>query len=125
MLISIAICGLGSDHVVGIAADHEARVDLDDLRAHLEASLANQQAVYAVVAIIGSTEEGAVDPLRGILAMRDSYQARGLSFVVHADAAWGATSARCCQKTSCPTIQTTLKLLHRLEAVLDLCQMLP
>ena len=90
MLTSIAICGLGSDHVVGIAADHEARADLDDLRAHLEASLANQQAVYAVVAIIGSTEEGAVDPLRGILAMRDSFQARGLSFVVHADAAWGS-----------------------------------
>ena len=85
-----AIAGLGSDHVVGIAADHEARVDLDDLRAHLEASLANQQAVYAVVAIIGSTEEGAVDPLRGILSMRDSFQARGLSFVVHADAAWGS-----------------------------------
>lgn len=56
---------------------------------HLEASLKNQQAVYAVVAIIGSTEEGAVDSLRGVLDLRSKYQSQGLSFVVHADAAWG------------------------------------
>lgn len=36
-----------------------------------------------------STEEGAVDSLSGILALRKRFQARGLSFLVHADAAWG------------------------------------
>ena len=75
--------------MVGIAADIEARLDLEDLDRHLKASLDNQQAVYAVVAIIGSTEEGAVDPLRGVLALREKYQTLGMSFVVHADAAWG------------------------------------
>ncbi len=75
--------------MIGIAVDHGARVDLADLDNHLKASLDNQQAVYAVVAIIGSTEEGCVDPLRNILALRDKYQAQGLSFVVHGDAAWG------------------------------------
>ncbi|KAL8700488.1 MAG: hypothetical protein Q9224_000947 [Gallowayella concinna] len=84
-----AIAGIGSDNVVGIAPDIEARLDLNDLDKHLQASLEKQQAVYAVVAIIGSTEEGAVDPLRGVLELRSKYQARGLSFVVHADAAWG------------------------------------
>ncbi|KAL9592084.1 MAG: hypothetical protein Q9179_007074, partial [Wetmoreana sp. 5 TL-2023] len=79
----------GSDNVVGIAPDIEARLDLDDLNKHLQASLERKQAVYAVVAIIGSTEEGAVDSLRGVLALRRRYQAQGLSFVVHADAAWG------------------------------------
>ncbi len=69
--------------------DHGARVDLTDLEKHLQASLDGKQAVYAVVAIIGSTEEGCVDPLRHILALRDKFQAQGLSFVVHADAAWG------------------------------------
>ncbi|KAL8827771.1 MAG: hypothetical protein Q9170_006883, partial [Blastenia crenularia] len=78
-----------SDNVIGIAPDIEARLDLDDLDKHLKASLDNQQAVYAVVAIIGSTEEGAVDSLRGVLRLRERYQAQGLSFVVHADAAWG------------------------------------
>ncbi|KAJ0306665.1 hypothetical protein COL516b_004458 [Colletotrichum fioriniae] len=33
--------------------------------------------------------EGAVDSLSGVLALRKQFQAKGLSFVVHADAAWG------------------------------------
>ncbi|KAL8847899.1 MAG: hypothetical protein Q9221_007075 [Calogaya cf. arnoldii] len=84
-----AIAGIGSQNVVGIPPDLEARLDLNELDQHLQSSLEKQQAVYAVVAIIGSTEEGAVDPLRGVLELRRKYQAQGLSFVVHADAAWG------------------------------------
>jgi len=41
------------------------------------------------VAIIGSTEEGAVDRLSDVLSLCSRFQARGLSFLVHADAAWG------------------------------------
>ena len=41
------------------------------------------------VAVIGSTEESAVDPLAGLLDLRREFQARGLNFMVHADAAWG------------------------------------
>lgn len=74
---------------MGIEVDDGARVDLKDLENHLEQSLKNEQAVYAVVAIVGSTEEGAVDRLSHILALRQRFQARGLSFLVHADAAWG------------------------------------
>ena len=85
----LAIAGLGSDNVVSIPVDKAARVDLKKLEERLDLSLKNQQAVYAVVGIIGSTEEGAVDPLVDILAMRRRFQAKGLSFLVHADAAWG------------------------------------
>ncbi|KAL8801326.1 MAG: hypothetical protein Q9182_004532 [Xanthomendoza sp. 2 TL-2023] len=84
-----AIAGIGSENVVGIAPDIEARLDLHELDKQLQASLEKEQAVYAVVSMVGSTEEGAVDPLRGVLDLRKKYQARGLSFVVHADAAWG------------------------------------
>jgi glutamate/tyrosine decarboxylase-like PLP-dependent enzyme len=59
---------------------------LDVLLAEL---LRRRQAVYAVVAIMGTTEHGSVDPLSGILALRRKYQKRGLSFLIHADAAWG------------------------------------
>jgi glutamate/tyrosine decarboxylase-like PLP-dependent enzyme len=59
------------------------------LEAQLKENLKNHQAVYAVVAIIGSTEEGCVDRLTEILALRKKFQAQGLSFLVHADAAWG------------------------------------
>ncbi|KAF3001603.1 hypothetical protein E8E14_005800 [Neopestalotiopsis sp. 37M] len=84
-----AVAGIGSDNVIGIPVDNAARVDLDELEKKLQESLENERPVYAVVAIIGSTEEGAVDPLSSILALRKQYQAKGLSFLVHADAAWG------------------------------------
>ncbi|RWA14500.1 hypothetical protein EKO27_g597 [Xylaria grammica] len=84
-----AITGLGSDNVIGIPVDLGARVDLEELEKMLRQSLEDERPVLAVVAIMGSTEEGAVDPLSGILALRKQLQAEGLSFVVHADAAWG------------------------------------
>ena len=45
--------------------------------------------MYTVVAVIGSTEESAVDPLKGVLELREEFRERGLEFTVHADAAWG------------------------------------
>ncbi|KAE8147892.1 pyridoxal-dependent decarboxylase conserved domain protein [Aspergillus avenaceus] len=84
-----AIAGIGSQNMFGIKVDAEARVDLTDLVANLEQCLQQGQAVYAVVAIMGSTEEGAVDRLSEILRIRQRFQKRGLSFLVHADAAWG------------------------------------
>ncbi|KAK1715386.1 hypothetical protein BDP67DRAFT_617791 [Colletotrichum lupini] len=84
-----AISGLGSDNVIGIPVDAGARLDLGALEKKLQENLDKGQPVYAVVAIIGSTEAGAVDSLSGVLALRKQFQAKGLSFVVHADAAWG------------------------------------
>ncbi|CAG8618746.1 17081_t:CDS:2, partial [Racocetra fulgida] len=70
--------------------DIAARMDVKELDKELAKCVRNQQAVYAVVAIMGSTEQGACDPLADIVALRDRYQRRyGLSFVIHADAAWG------------------------------------
>jgi glutamate/tyrosine decarboxylase-like PLP-dependent enzyme len=84
-----AIAGIGSDNVVGIPVDHGARLDIKALEKRLEENLKAKQPVFAVVAIVGSTEEGAVDSLSSVLALRKQFQAKGLSFVVHADAAWG------------------------------------
>ena len=42
-----------------------------------------------VVAILGTTEAGSVDPLADIIALRDEMRQLGLSFIVHVDAAWG------------------------------------
>ena len=55
----------------------------------LEKCLEKHIPVYAVVGIIGSTEEGSVDALEKIVHIRDKMQKEGLSFLIHADAAWG------------------------------------
>jgi glutamate/tyrosine decarboxylase-like PLP-dependent enzyme len=64
-------------------------MDLAELRKLLETCLEEHRPVYTVVAVIGSTEESAVDPLKGVLELREEFRERGLEFTVHADAAWG------------------------------------
>ena len=70
-------------------------MDPKKLREMLESALEESRAIYSVVAIIGSTEQGAVDPLTEVLALRTEFEKRGLSFVVHCDAAWGGYFASC------------------------------
>ncbi|CAE6427578.1 unnamed protein product [Rhizoctonia solani] len=84
-----ALAGIGSANLVSIPVDVSARMDILELDRHLNNCLEGRQAVYAVVAIMGSTDHGAVDPLAEICNLRRSYQLRGMSFVIHADGAWG------------------------------------
>ena len=81
--------GIGSDNCINIPVDSDARIDITKLDALLQACLDKKQAVYSVVAIIGSTEEGTVDPLDRVVELREKYAKKGLTFIVHADAAWG------------------------------------
>ena len=69
--------------------DINARIDTNILRERLQECLDKQIPVFAVVGIIGSTEEGSVDELDKILDLRDEFEQQGLCFLVHADAAWG------------------------------------
>jgi tyrosine decarboxylase / aspartate 1-decarboxylase len=62
-----------------VPVDSRARMDIDALRNRL-----NRGDVGTVVATIGSTATGSVDPLPEILALRDQF-----GFRVHADAAYG------------------------------------
>jgi glutamate/tyrosine decarboxylase-like PLP-dependent enzyme len=84
-----AVLGLGAASIVNLPTDRDARTNMAALETALEGCLQRRQPVYAVVSVIGSTEEGAVDPLVDLLVLRDRFRARGLDFVIHADAAWG------------------------------------
>ena len=84
-----ALLGLGGANLIDVPVDVDGRLDLDELDMRLEDCLAAQRPVLAVVAVIGTTEESAVDPLADIVELRGKYAQRGLYFLVHADAAWG------------------------------------
>jgi hypothetical protein len=84
-----AILGMGATGVVNLPVDRDARTSMAALESDLEGCLRRHQPVYAVVSVIGSTEEGAVDPLVDLLALRECFRLRGLDFMIHADAAWG------------------------------------
>ncbi|QYT03139.1 hypothetical protein H0G86_010106 [Trichoderma simmonsii] len=84
-----AISGIGSDNFINVAVDEDARMDIQDLRKHLDNCIHNSIPVYGGVAIMGSTEHGACDPLAALVRLRRDYESKGLSFAIHADAAWG------------------------------------
>ncbi|KEP50082.1 pyridoxal-dependent decarboxylase domain protein [Rhizoctonia solani 123E] len=84
-----AVTGIGSEHILDVPVDIDARMDISKLDQQLHQCLISQTPVFAVVAVMGSTEHGAVDPIKGVVQLRTKYQALGLSFAIHADAAWG------------------------------------
>ena len=83
------LIGLGQNACLVQRVDGDARLDLDHVEVTLSDLLRRRTPVLGVVAVIGSTEESAVDPLRGLLDLRARFRERGLNFAVHADAAWG------------------------------------
>src|SRR3990172_2062117 len=62
-----------------VATDHRGRISLESLESRLK-----RGGVGTVVATVGTTATGAVDPLPEILALRERY-----GFRLHADAAYG------------------------------------
>lgn len=88
-----ALLGLGAANMLDVPVDLDARQSVAGLRAILERCLAERRPVLTVVAVVGTTEESAVDPVRDILALREEMRALGLEFTVHADAAWGGYHA--------------------------------
>lgn len=84
------LLGVGRGNVILVDVDSMFRVDVEDLRRKITKALADGMLPMAAVAVAGTTEEGAVDPVHRILALREEIErAEGQSFWLHIDAAWG------------------------------------
>ncbi|MEP0546921.1 MAG: pyridoxal-dependent decarboxylase [Rhodothermales bacterium] len=83
------IVGLGADALRTLDVDQHLRLDMDALAEAVRDAAAHEEAVLMTVSICGTTEEGAVDPLHRVEALRADLAAEGLSFWHHADAAFG------------------------------------
>lgn len=87
---AVAVLGPGSrDGLVDVEVDERARMNPRALRKVLQDLLDRKRPVLLAVAVMGSTEESAVDPLGEVLEIRKEFRAKGLEFSLHADAAWG------------------------------------
>jgi glutamate/tyrosine decarboxylase-like PLP-dependent enzyme len=84
-----AILGVGAENVLRVHVALNCRLDVVHLRQTLDRCLAERRPVLQVVAVLGTTEHSAVDPLADMLALREEYRRAGLEFAVHVDAAWG------------------------------------
>lgn len=84
------VMGLGQRSLRKIRVDTRFRMDVGHLAESLEQIDGSDQHVLAVVAVVGTTEEGAVDPVDKIAALREEREAQDLpSFWLHCDAAYG------------------------------------
>lgn len=84
-----ALIGLGTNSVRHIEVDLDGRMSMVALRRELCRCLQAGRPVLQVVAVLGSTEEGSIDPLAEIVSIRKEFQGLGLNFVIHVDGAWG------------------------------------
>lgn len=83
------IIGLGADALETLPVDDRIRLDTQALEERLHECIDNRQPVLGVISIVGTTEEGSIDPLHEIEAIRNQVGSEGLTFWHHADAAFG------------------------------------
>ncbi|MBU9844891.1 pyridoxal phosphate-dependent decarboxylase family protein [Rahnella ecdela] len=81
---NMALLGLGYQCVTLVKTDEFACMDLNDLREKVAQAQANGDQILAIVATAGTTDAGAIDPLRAIAELAAEHQ-----IWVHVDAAWG------------------------------------
>ena len=81
---NMALLGHGYNSVVQVKSDQFARMDVNDLKAKLAQAEANGEQILAIVATAGTTDAGAIDPLREIAGIAAEH-----NIWMHVDAAWG------------------------------------
>lgn len=86
---AMALLGLGEGNLLRVKVDLDGRMDMNELDVVLRRCTKRLHPVIAVVAVMGTTEQSAVDPLDEILTARERWHKKGIDFFVHADAAWG------------------------------------
>jgi glutamate/tyrosine decarboxylase-like PLP-dependent enzyme len=87
---ALDILGMGKRALVPVAVDRDFRMIPGELESILDRVEREGRHVLAVVGVVGTTEEGSVDPIDRILGIRAEREQRGRSsFWVHADGAYG------------------------------------
>ena len=81
---SINMAGLGCCHIRYIKQDDNHKMDVDDLRSHIENDKQNNLQPFLVVGNAGTTDTGVVDPLEAIADVCEVHE-----LWYHVDAAYG------------------------------------
>ncbi|QQS39692.1 MAG: hypothetical protein IPM63_09915 [Acidobacteriota bacterium] len=86
---AVNILGYGEACIRSVPVEPHFRMNVDALREEVF-RMAEDEYIAAVIAVAGTTEEGAVDPIHRIRFLRDDLEKdTNRSFWLHVDAAWG------------------------------------
>lgn len=83
------IIGIGLDQLIAIPVSENYRMDIDALTSIVEELARTQTPILGLVTVVGTTEEGAVDEVDKIVALRERMRKLGTYFYIHCDAAYG------------------------------------
>ncbi|HNR07279.1 MAG TPA: pyridoxal-dependent decarboxylase [Saprospiraceae bacterium] len=109
------VLGIGRNNVVLVKTDSRFRLDVKDLELKIMTALEEGKIPIAVIAIAGNTEEGAVDPVHEIAALREQIEARmNTSFWLHIDGAWGGYIRSLFKLSQEEKLEILVKKLNRL-----------
>ncbi|MET4783702.1 tyrosine decarboxylase [Glaciihabitans sp. UYNi722] len=86
---ALDIIGVGLDQMIAIPVSENYRMDIDALTSTVEELARTQTPILGLVTVVGTTEEGAVDEVDKIIALRERMRKSGLYFYIHCDAAYG------------------------------------
>lgn len=86
---AVDILGIGQENVVYVQVKDNYRMDVRHLKENIDRLVAEKTPILGVVAVVGTTEEGAVDEVHEIVRLREEYEKKGVSFYLHIDAAYG------------------------------------
>lgn len=87
---AVDILGLGQESLLPIPVGNDFRMDIDVFKAKVEKCIANGEPILGVVAVVGTTEVGAVDDIHQVVEFRELMEQRyGAGFYLHLDAAYG------------------------------------
>lgn len=83
------VLGYGEDVIQSVPVNHRFQIDMVKLGQAIE-GLKPCEYIAAVIGVVGTTEEGAVDPIHEIHWLRKDYETTSnKSFWLHVDSAWG------------------------------------
>jgi len=86
---ALDIIGVGLDQMIAIPVSENYRMDIQALTATVEELARSKTPILGLVTVVGTTEEGAVDQVDQIIALRERMKNEGLYFYIHCDAAYG------------------------------------
>jgi tyrosine decarboxylase len=86
---AVDILGIGLENLVYVPVKDDYRMSILALKGIIDGLVAERIPILAVVGVVGTTEEGAVDEIHEIVRLRDKYREQGVSFYLHIDAAYG------------------------------------
>lgn len=83
------LLGIGVDNLIRIPVDKSYRMDLVALQKTIDDLVAQKIPILALVGVVGTTEEGAIDDIAGMRNLIAVNRAQGINFYFHVDAAYG------------------------------------